>query len=103
MEDLYFSIDKDAKNFSLKLQSKSWELNIHGWNFEIDLLQDLFKTNWADRKTIKVGKSANASAYWTIERENVIIMIGNDDETWDFAIIISYQILNEIIEKFYSI
>ncbi|SFC51371.1 hypothetical protein [Flavobacterium phragmitis] len=103
MEDLYFSIDKNVKKISLKLQRKSWELNIHGWNFEIDLLQDLFKTNWADRKTIKVGKSANTSAYWTMEGENVIIMTGNDDETWDFAVIISSKKLNDIIGKFCSI
>jgi hypothetical protein len=100
MEDLHFSIEKNAKNFSMKLQSETWELNIHGSNFEIDLLKNLSKTNWADRKTIQAGRSANTSAYWTLEKENVIIMIG-DDETWDFAVCISYKIFNEITSEFY--
>lgn len=101
MEDLNFSIEKNENTFSLKLQSETWELNIHGSNFEINLLENLSKTNWADRKTIKAGRSANTNVYWTLEKENVIIMIGDDDETWDFAVCISYKIFKKIISEFH--
>jgi|LakMenEpi03Aug12_release.lakeMendotaPanAssembly.Ray.scaffolds.fasta_scaffold1403368_1 hypothetical protein len=97
MAHIAFSIEKNGDNFSLKLQGDIWELNIHGSNSEINLLRDLPKTNWTDRKTIKLGKSANSNTFWTLETNDVVIMIGHDDETWDFAVSIPLNIVNEII------
>jgi hypothetical protein len=63
---------------------------------EIDTLAGIRDTDWAARKTIKAGKSANSSVFWTAENDIVIIMVGHDDETWDFAVCIPASLVNEI-------
>lgn len=48
--------------------------------------------------SIQIGRSANALAYWSRgEADLFMIVIGNDDETWDIGFSLPADIYNEII------
>lgn len=97
MNAIDFSLQENNGTFFLKLQGgESWELNILLTGAEIRSLAEIRNTDWAARKTIKAGESANSAVFWTAENDTAIIMVGHDDETWDFAVSIPTILIDEI-------
>ena len=95
-----FSLEESNDRFFLKLQGgESWELNIRFTGAEIRSLADIHNTDWAARKTIKAGESANSAVFWTVENDTAVIMVGHDDETWDFAVCIPAAVIDEIVKQ----
>jgi hypothetical protein len=68
-------------------------------------LDDLLKlrairtAHWDDRRSIRAGRSAGSNVFWCCAGENVTVMIGEDDETWDVAVDIPISVVDEIIAK----
>ena len=48
------------------------------------------------RKTVSAGESAGANVFWCVDTDFLFIMVGSDDETWDFSVTLPVQALNEI-------
>jgi len=95
-----YSLEENEDNFLLKLQGGDfWELNIRLTRAEISSLTEIRNTDWAARKTIKAGEAANSSVFWTAENETATIMIGHDDETWDFAVCIPTIQIEKIVKE----
>lgn len=100
MNAIDFSLQENNGKFFLKLQGgESWELNIRLTGAEIRSLAEIRNTDWTARKTIKAGESANSAVFWTAENDTVVIMVGHDDETWDFAVCISTAVIDEIVKQ----
>lgn len=85
-------IDKvDILNhYRIKIQDQDWELNIHLTEQELELLKQICSADWGTRQSIRAGISANAPVFWAYDddREMVSILVGHDDETWDFGVIL---------------
>ena len=96
------TVEKMANDDSLiKIQGDDWELNIHMKNDEMPLLKSLRSADWNKRASIKAGTSADASVFWAFDTKEqlVCILVGHDDETWDFAVTIP---IAEFTEKWYT-
>jgi hypothetical protein len=98
LENIDLSIETDNENYLIKIQGEDlYELNIRINKNEIILLKKFKGANWENRKTIKAGLSANSNVFWAYnEDKTVSIMVGDDDETWDFAVIIPLKIMEKI-------
>ena len=93
-----FSLEENGNDFLLKLQGGDfWELNVRLVRDEINLLTEISNTNWVERKTIKAGISANSSVFWTNENDATVIMVGHDEETWDFAVCVPVTLIDKIV------
>ena len=78
------------EEYHIKLQSTDWELNVHMLYKELCGLSDLRAADWETRTSIKAGISAGSAVFWAYHGEEhiITILIGQDDETWDFAVVI---------------
>jgi hypothetical protein len=90
------SVEKNCGGFLAKLQGDIWELNIWLNAEEINALRDMRRADWNGRYAIKAGKSANACVFWAYLDGNVAIMVGDDDESWDFSVTISRETMNKL-------
>ena len=86
MVDVTVEARNDAGNPGLvKLQSETWELNIRATTDELWKLAGIEKTDWVQRRVLKVGTCANAPVWWNERDGTVYILVGNDDEAWDIV------------------
>ena len=78
------------EEYHIKIQASDWELNVHLPHKEFYELSRIHTANWETRASIKAGLSAGASVFWTYHsgRRVVTILVGHDDETWDFAVVV---------------
>ena len=83
----------------VKLQDETWELNIWATTDELWTLAGIEKTDWAQRRTLKVGTCANAPVWWNERDGTVHILVGNDDEAWDMGVTIPLGTLHEILAE----
>jgi hypothetical protein len=81
----------DGGDYHLKLRGRDWEINIHMTAEEFQALSNLCHANWETRGSVKAGYSANSPVFWSYHDDEklVSILVGQDDETWDFAVTIS--------------
>ena len=100
MVDVTIEARNDAENPGLvKLQGETWELNIWATTDELWTLAGIEKTDWVQRRTLKVGTCANAPAWWNERDGAVSILVGNDDEAWDIGVTIPLGTVHELLAK----
>jgi hypothetical protein len=100
MVDVTVEARNDADNPGLvKLQGETWELNIWATTDELWTLAGIEKTDWVQRRTLKVGTCANAPAWWNERDGAVSILVGNDDEAWDIGVTIPLGTVHELLAK----
>jgi len=73
---------------AVKLQAPEWELNLRATAAELATLDGIRETDWGARRVLRVGETAGSRVYWAAEGETASIMVGHDDETWDFAVMV---------------
>jgi len=78
-----------------------WELNIWLTKEDFYALENIRGANWDKRGSIKAGKSAKSNTFWCFNNEfNVIsILVGEDDESWDFAVRFPPEQFEKLINK----
>ncbi|WP_146778837.1 hypothetical protein [Actinomadura craniellae] len=93
------SLEKDADPVPvLKLQADAWELNIWASLADLARLSGIRAADWDERMSLKAGLCAGAPVFWAIaEDEQVAILIGSDDETWDIALMVPLATVDEIV------
>jgi hypothetical protein len=83
----------------LKLEGgDNWELNVWSTFEHLARLVDIRAANWDERKSIEAGHCAGARVFWCSHGDTAMIMIGHDDETWDFAVQVDVTIVDAIAE-----
>lgn len=98
MVDVTVEARNDADDPGLvKLQGETWELNIWASADELWKLAGIEKTDWAQRRTLKVGTCANAPVWWNERDGTVYILVGNDDEAWDLCVTIPLRTVHELL------
>lgn len=83
----------------VKIQAPAWEVNVRAAADDLAKLNDIRSADWDRRRSVQVGESADASAFWSCRGEEVTLMIGHDDETWDVAVIFPVAIVQAIVEE----
>lgn len=86
MSELSFTLEKDlsSKVSLLKLQNASWELNVRLNEDELNQLKSLK----VQPESLRAGKAADAEVFWHLDEKNLFIMVGYDDQSWDFSVTI---------------
>lgn len=55
---------------------------------EFRTLRGIRNADWKSRASLAVGHAAHAPVFWASDGSTATLMIGEDDETWDIAIVI---------------
>ena len=102
MEHVTISVYRQNNHFSIKLQSKAWELNIRMKDEEFYSLENIRSAVWSERNSIEAGTSANSHVFWVFQKESetVSILVGQDDESWDFGVSFPIEQIECLITKF---
>jgi hypothetical protein len=81
-----------------KIGNGQWEVNIRAAPQEFAALSSIRSAEWAERRSIQVGQSAGAAVFWSCEGATATILIGSDDETWDVALQVPVELVDQIVE-----
>jgi hypothetical protein len=82
---------------TVKLATGTWELNILAELSDFAALAGIRGAEWQARRSLAVGTAAGAAVFWAAADDQVSILVGHDDETWDFAVLIPLSTVDEII------
>ncbi|TDV54975.1 hypothetical protein [Actinophytocola oryzae] len=84
----------------VKLQSPQWELNIRAPREELARLREIDGADWDSRRSLAVGTCAGAGVFWALgEDDQVAILVGPDDESWDAAVLVPLRTVHEIAAR----
>jgi hypothetical protein len=84
---------------SVRLESEGWALAIWATTPDLRKLADIEETDWDQRRTLKVGTCANAPAWWSERDGTVSILVGDDDEAFDFSVSVPLSTIHEIVAE----
>lgn len=93
-----FDLDVDDA-VAVKLQGDQWEVNFRASEDELRALIDIRSADWDERRSIRAGESAGAPVFWASDDAGATLMIGSDDETWDVAITLRTDTVEEIAQR----
>jgi hypothetical protein len=82
----------------VKIQALAWEVNVRSSADDLRKLKDIRSADWDQRRSVQVGASAEASAFWSCRGDEVTLMIGHNDETWDVAVTFPVAIVQAIVK-----
>ena len=95
--DVDVSVDREADGRHLvKMQTDGWELNVRASELEFAKLTDIRDADWDQRRSIAAGESAGAPVFWARSGDEVTIMVGHDDESWDVAVTVPLEVVEKI-------
>ena len=80
----------------LKLQGASYELNVWISIEEVPNLREL--STWENGST-QIGRSAGAPCFWSNDDKRFSVLVGQDNQTWDFAVWFSIDAFRKIVEE----
>ncbi|GAB2846031.1 hypothetical protein GCM10022221_51640 [Actinocorallia aurea] len=83
---------------TVKLCGSGWEINVRAIPAEFARLAALRDTDWETSGSIGAGTCAGAPAFWVQHEGNAVILVGQDDETWDFAVTVPLETVDEIAQ-----
>jgi hypothetical protein len=82
---------------AVKLTAPLWELNFRATPDELVSLDAIRDTDWATRQCLHVGECAGSRVHWSADGDTATIMVGDDDETWDFAVTAPLASIDRIV------
>ncbi|MGN9786482.1 hypothetical protein ACTMTF_34015 [Nonomuraea sp. ZG12] len=80
----------------VKLQAETWELNIWAPMADLFRLRGIREVDWDARRSLPVGTCADARVFWAASEGQATILVGQDDETWDIAVTVPLETVDEI-------
>lgn len=93
------TLDVDADPVPLVMvQTETWE--VHIWTPLADLarLSGIREASWDERRSLRVGVCAGSPVFWSASGDEwATMLIGQDDETWDAALMIPLKTVDEIV------
>ena len=84
-----------ADRFLVTLAADEWEVNVRLSESDIRALVE--SAHWHERGTMRAGESAGAPVFWASDGKHAKLLIGNDGETPDVAIIIPFRVVDEVV------
>jgi hypothetical protein len=90
-------LEDGSPGVGIKIQMPKMELNVTLTKAEIPLLRQVESASWATRSSLKLGRCANSPVFWSTDVHEVSILVGEDDETWDIAVIVPVSTMREIV------
>src|SRR3954465_5927459 len=92
------TLEKSGDSLVLvKLQSEAWELNIRASAADLGRLDNIRDANWVAHRSLRIGTCAGAPVHWCVSDDQVMILIGHDDETWEIAIAVPLATVEKIV------
>jgi hypothetical protein len=85
--------------FIFKIQGQDWELNISVTEPELALIPDAQMARWDQRSSVQIGESAGLPAFWSCEDGKLSILVGQDDECWDFGVTMPQAVIDDMITE----
>ncbi len=92
-------VDDSEPYYAIKIGHAVFELNVYVERTELPLFSRVPAADWDQRGSVRIGRSAGALAFWSTKGDTVSILVGRDDETWDFAVGIPMQSFVEIMRE----
>ena len=83
-----YSDGKGLALYSLKLQTDAFELNVRIRPDEVEKFEQVRNMPWV-KGSVRIGECAGSPAFWCVGEDgddSVSILVGTDDECWDFAV-----------------
>ncbi len=91
------ALENGAPALLLKIQTDMFELNVWVPENEISLLNQVQSASWDTRESLRIGRSANSPVFWSCSEVELAMLVGHDDETWDFALRLPHSALEQIL------
>lgn len=91
--------DENNREYLLKISSDFYELNILLTKDELLKIPDVVNAHWKDRTCLKLGDFLGASTWWSLEEDGLSILVGKDDECWQFGVTIPQVFLNDLFKE----
>lgn len=91
-------LEDNTPGLSLKIQGDSYEINVWFREEEIEKLKQVKNKAW-ESGSLQIGKCANNDVYWACDNGNISVLVGNDDEVWDFGVFIPEYMIDEILNE----
>ena len=79
-----------------KISTSEWELNIRAPVSDFARLDRIRTADWHARASLAVGESAGAQVFWAAKGDSASILVGRDDETWDFSVTVPLAVVDEV-------
>ena len=94
--------ESGLSHYNIKIQSDQFEINIAVPIEVVERLGLVRNARWMSG-ALRIGTSAGAPAWWCVGDEGGVgtmsILIGEDDETWDIAIQLPVETVDEVIRE----
>lgn len=92
------TLEREANGGILvKILGPAWEVNVRATTEILTRLTEIRSTDWDQRQSLQIGESAGAPVFWSCRDDQVTLMIGHDDETWDVAVIFPVAVVHAIL------
>ncbi|WP_444902877.1 hypothetical protein ACJJIU_13225 [Microbulbifer sp. CnH-101-E] len=91
---------EEGKFIIISLGHENFVLNIWVPITDLCLFDKVSSASWEDGG-LRIGTSADSSAFWSIDDGKLFIGIGHDNQTWDFSLNLpdANVLLEEIISE----
>ncbi|WP_433473281.1 hypothetical protein ACQPZP_31170 [Spirillospora sp. CA-142024] len=97
MVDVILDVDADPVPL-LTLRTERWEVHFWAPLADFSRLSGIRGAHWDERGSLQVGVCAGSPVFWsTAGDEQVAVLVGQDDETWDIALMIPLVAVDEIV------
>jgi hypothetical protein len=83
----------------LKIQGPMFELNVWMRPDELSVLEQVSDADWNRRESLQIGRCGDVPAFWSSDAEHLSILVGPDDESWDFGIMVPRHTLAAILSE----
>lgn len=93
------ALENGDRALVLRIHTNMLELNVWIAEHEIALLQRVQCASWDARGSLRIGRSANSPVFWSTTDTELSILVGHDDETWDFGLRLPLSALQQILAE----
>ncbi|MFD7023446.1 hypothetical protein [Promicromonospora sukumoe] len=75
-----------------------WEINVRGARSDLMRLSQIREADWLSRRSLRVGLVAGSPVFWSFAEGQVSLLVGEDDEVWDFAVSFPVGVVDELVQ-----
>jgi hypothetical protein len=91
--------EQENRFFIFKISAPDWELNVEMTEKELALIPSARVARWDDRSSVWIGKAAGADTFWSCEDGKLTILVGHDEESWDFAVSMPESVIDDMLAE----
>lgn len=91
--------DEGAQIYAVKISTPVFEINVRVPSQDIAKFRRVQTTPW-ENGSLRIGQSAGAPAFWSMSEDGTVgILIGDDDQTWDIAVSVPPDTIDQILRE----